>query len=77
MPEEVPVALVYDGTTHAVMMASPTDLEAFALDFSLSERIVIKPDEIQNIDVIDQGSGIELRMWLAPGRSRASTGSAR
>ncbi len=71
VPEEVPVALVYDGSTHAVMMASPMDLEAFALGFSLSERIVDNPDEIQNIEVIDQGRGIELRMWLAPGRSRA------
>lgn len=71
LPVEVPVALVYDGTTHAVMMASPTNLEDFALGFSLSEGIVTAPDEIESIEVVEHAEGIELRMWLAKDRGLA------
>jgi FdhD protein len=71
LPVEVPVALVYDGTTHAVMMASPTNLEDFAVGFSLSEGIVSGPDEIEGIEVVEHAEGIELRMWLAKDRGLA------
>ena len=46
VPEEVAVALSYDGSTHAVLMATPRDLEDFAVGFSLTERIVSDPAEI-------------------------------
>jgi FdhD protein len=71
LPVEVPVALVYDGTTHAVMMASPTDLEDFAVGFSLSEGVVSAPEEIESVEVVEHDQGIELRMWLAKDRSLA------
>ena len=68
VPAEVPVALVYDGSTFAVMMASPSDLEDFALGFSLTEGVVTSIEEIASLDVIEQKRGIELRMWLSPSR---------
>ena len=70
VPAEVPVALVYDGSTHAVMMASPSDLEDFAVGFSLSEGIVANASEIASLDVVHQDKGIELRLWLTPDRGR-------
>ena len=70
VPEEMPVALVYDGSTHAVMMATPADLEDFALGFSLSEGKIERPEEISELSVIEQNDGIELRMWLVPQAGR-------
>lgn len=66
VPTEVPVALVYNGTTQAVMMASPEALEDFATGFSLTEGIISGVSEIQEMEIIRQDRGIELRMWLAP-----------
>lgn len=67
LPEEVPVALVYNGTTQAVMMATPAALEDFAAGFSLSEGIVSDLSEITETEIIEHGTGIEIRMWLNAG----------
>lgn len=71
LPEEVPVALVYNGTTQAVMMATPGDLEDFGVGFSLTEGIVADPSEIERIEVLTHDAGIEVQMWLAESRAEA------
>ena len=71
LAEEVPVALVYNGISHVVMMATPNDLEAFALGFSLSEGIIAKPDEIFGIDVVPGCNGIEVQIELSSRRFMA------
>src|SRR3569833_1206588 len=71
LPEETPVALVYDGSTEAVMMATPDDLEDFALGFSLTEGLIENPSEVKELTVLHSESGIELRMWLAGARATA------
>ncbi|CDM92095.1 formate dehydrogenase accessory sulfurtransferase FdhD [Xenorhabdus bovienii] len=67
--EEVPIALVYNGISHVVMMASPKDLDHFAMGFSLSEGIITSPQEIHGIDtVISCHGGIELHIELSSRR---------
>ncbi len=71
LPAEMPVALVYNGSTLAVMMASPADLTDFALGFSMTEGIVGSAQELGEIEVIEHERGIELRMWLPKDRATA------
>jgi FdhD protein len=71
LADERPIALVHDGSTTAVMMASPADLEDLGLGFSLSEGIVGSADEIRSLEVVASDQGIEVRMWLAAGRTEA------
>ena len=63
--EEVPIAFVYNGISHAVMLASPSDLEDFALGFSISEGIIKDKRDVYGIEVIHQSQGIELQIEIA------------
>ncbi|MEY0233119.1 formate dehydrogenase accessory sulfurtransferase FdhD [Providencia manganoxydans] len=67
--EELPVALVYNGISHVVMMATPKDLQDFAVGFSLSEGIIQSRQEIRGIDIV-QGChrGIEIHIELSSRR---------
>lgn len=67
IPEETPVAIVYDGSTHAVMMATPADLEDFAYGFSLTERMISRAEDVRSLEVAEHEDGLELRMWLQAG----------
>jgi FdhD protein len=73
VPRETPVALTYNRTTHAVMLATPADLEDFAIGFSLSEGIIREPRDILALDIVEVPDGIECRMDLAGDRLDALT----
>jgi len=63
--DEVPIALVYNGISHAVMMATPADLDDFALGFSLSEEIIAGPGQCYGIDVEPAPGGIAVQIEIA------------
>jgi FdhD protein len=65
LPDEIAVALSFNGTTQAVMMASPTDLVDFARGFAISEGLAAL-DEIEAIDVVDTSNGVDVQTWLKP-----------
>ncbi|WP_434637740.1 formate dehydrogenase accessory sulfurtransferase FdhD [Klebsiella sp. I138] len=68
LAEEVPVALVYNGISHVVMMASPRDLQRFAVGFSLSEGIIENRREIYGMEVVQACNGLEVQIELSSRR---------
>src|SRR2546423_10700666 len=63
--EEVPVALVYHDVPHVVMLATPANLEDYAVGFTLSEGLVARPDEIRAVEVT-YGAGVaDVRVAVA------------
>jgi len=64
VPDEVPVALVYNGISHAVMMATPLDLTDFALGFSLTEGIIASPADLLDVETASGENGVEVRIEI-------------
>ncbi|AHM05489.1 Formate dehydrogenase chain D [Roseibacterium elongatum DSM 19469] len=75
LAEEVPIAITVNGSTQAVMMATPDDLEDFATGFALTEGLA-RPDQIERIEVIALDQGIEARLWV-PDQIAAALGDRR
>ena len=65
--EEVPVALVFNGLSHAVMMVTPRDLQPFAMGFALTEGLVAKASDIFDIEVREHARSFELNITIATG----------
>ena len=63
LPAEVAVALSFNGTTQAVMMASPADLVDFAYGFSMSEGLAA-PCEVESVEVVETPLGLDLQIWI-------------
>ena len=63
--EETPIALIYNGISHVVMMGSPSDLEDFAVGFSVTEGIVNDISDIYSIEINCKDDGIELNIKIS------------
>lgn len=72
-PDESAVAIVIDGASQAVLMATPQDLGDFGLGFALTEGLIDAPSEVEAIEIVEiEVAGIpahEVRLWLPPGRA--------
>lgn len=77
VPEEVPIAFSYGGSTHAVMMATPDDLEDFALGFSLAEGIISRADQVLSVEPAEADTGIDLQITLEDQTAEALTSRRR
>ena len=62
---EQAIALVYNGISHAVMMATPANLLDFALGFSLAEQIISQPSDILECEIISTDLGIEVQLSIS------------
>ncbi len=62
---EIPVALVYNGISHVVMMATPHNLEELAVGFSLSEGIIDSIDQFYTMGIEVKAEGIELNIEIS------------
>jgi FdhD protein len=69
--EEAPIALVYNGVPHVVVMASPADLEDLALGFSLSEGVIGSAAELGGIEIVPEQTGYSIYLSVPPERVAA------
>jgi FdhD protein len=63
--EEMPVALVYHDVPHVVMLATPADLEDYAVGFTLSEALVASADEIRGVEVTQGEASADVKITVA------------
>jgi FdhD protein len=63
--EEMPIALVYHGVPHVVMLATPANLEDFAVGFTISEGLVERPDEIRSVEVVPGAEVADVKITVA------------
>jgi len=75
--EEIPVALVYNGIPHVVMMATPADLEDFAVGFSLTEELIGAASEVTALEVHKYSLGVEVHLSVPEERKNAIAGRGR
>jgi len=64
LPEEIPVAFIYNGLTYAIMLCTPQDIEDFARGFSVTERIIDIQSDWLNLEISTRAEGVEVRISI-------------
>src|SRR4030088_203798 len=77
LAEETPVTVAYNLVPHAVMMATPADLQDFPVGFSLTEGIVARAEKVQHVEMVRHGRGIELQIDVPADIASAAASSSR
>jgi len=75
--EEVPISLIYNGLPHVVMLATPTNLEEFALGFSITEGILKNPQELLSTRIYNRSNGIEIQLKIPDHRFQCMSDKGR
>ena len=71
LPEETPLALVFNGLTYAIMLCTPNNIEDFVRGFSLTEKIVLDINQIKKIEIEERNQGIEAQIQIDQQRFKA------
>jgi FdhD protein len=77
IPEETAIAFTFNTASYAVMMATPQDLEDFAVGFALTEGVISSIEAIDSIDIVEEEIGVELRIWLKASQAAEFLGRRR
>ena len=77
VPAEAAVAISVNGSTHAVMMATPGDVEDLGIGLALNEGIIASPDEIERLEIVATELGLDCQIWLSEERGRTYTARRR
>lgn len=77
LPEEVPVAVSVNGSTLAVMMSTPSDLEDFGYGFLLTEGVIDAPNEVESFELVRHPKGFEARFWFGEAKAEVLTARRR
>ena len=77
VPAETAIAISVNGSTHAVMMATPSHVRDLGIGLAMNERIVAHPGEIERMEIVDSDLGIDCRLWLSEARTATYTARRR
>jgi FdhD protein len=64
LAEETAIAISYNGSSHAVLMATPADLEDLAVGFSFTEGLVDDVRAIEEISVVAYDCGLDIQIHV-------------
>ena len=65
LPEEVPVAIVYNRRNYAIMITTPDDLVDYGVGFSKTENIIQDISDVTSLQILYSDQGVDLRFRIS------------